>query len=136
MQWSSSRRMQWSSSRRMQWRSRMMMQWRSRSRMQWRSRRMMQWRSSSRNELNQQYLLIYVVYVYSRSIFLVCSIRLLLFIALLLMYVTTVFVTLYFRRDASNPTFRKIRIHDVTQPGTKQRSMKLGSVRDELHCTV
>ena len=45
----------------------------------------MQWSSSGRNELNQQYLLIYV-YVYIRSIFLVCSIRLLL-IALLLMYV-------------------------------------------------
>lgn len=93
------------------------------------------WSSSNRNELNQQYLLIYV-YVYSRSIFLVCSMRLLLIIALLLMYLTTVFITVYFRRDASNPTFRKIRIHDVTQPGTKQRSMKLGSVRDELHCTV
>jgi len=50
--------------------------------------------------------------------------------------VRTVFITLYCRRDASNPTFRKVRIHDVTQPGTKQRSMKLGSVSDELHCTV
>lgn len=47
--------------------------------------------------------------------------------------VLTVFITLYIRRDASNPTFRKIRIHDITQPGTKQRSMKLGSVSDGLY---